>query len=41
MDLISSLYMKRVYLGEFEEVVLLIVARLGEDAYGVKITQNH
>jgi PadR family transcriptional regulator, regulatory protein PadR len=40
MDLISSLYMKRVYLGEFEEVVLLIVAMLGEDAYGVKITHE-
>ncbi|MBA4057354.1 MAG: PadR family transcriptional regulator [Marivirga sp.] len=32
--------MKRVYLGEFEEVVLLIVAMLGEDAYGVKITHE-
>ena len=32
--------MKRVYLGEFEEVVLLIVAMLGKDAYGVKITHE-
>ena len=32
--------MKRIYLGEFEEVVLLIVAMLGEDAYGVKITHE-
>lgn len=32
--------MKRVYLGEFEEVVLLIVAMLGTDAYGVKITRE-
>ncbi len=31
---------KRVYLGEFEELVLLIVAMLGEDAYGVKITHE-
>ena len=32
--------MKRVYLGEFEEIVLLIVAMLGKDAYGVKITHE-
>jgi len=32
--------MKRVYLGEFEELVLLIVAMLGDDAYGVKITHD-
>ena len=32
--------MKRIYLGEFEEVVLLIVAMLGEGAYGVKITHE-
>lgn len=32
--------MKRVYLGEFEEVVLLIVASLEEDAYGVRITHE-
>src|SRR5258705_13481625 len=32
--------MKRVYLGEFEEVVLLIVASLEDDAYGVKITHE-
>ena len=32
--------MKRVYLGEFEEVVLLIVAMLEGDAYGVKITHE-
>jgi hypothetical protein len=31
---------KRVYLGEFEEVVLLIVAILGSDAYGVNITHE-
>ena len=32
--------MKRVYLGEFEEVVLLVVAMLEEGAYGVKITHE-
>ena len=32
--------MKRVYLGEFEEVVLLIVAMLEDEAYGVKITHE-
>jgi PadR family transcriptional regulator, regulatory protein PadR len=32
--------MKRVYLGEFEEVVLLIVAVLEGDAYGVRITHE-
>lgn len=32
--------MKRVYLGEFEELVLLIVAMLESDAYGVKITHE-
>ena len=32
--------MKRVYLGEFEEVVLLVVAMLEDDAYGVKITHE-
>lgn len=32
--------MKRVYLGEFEELVLLIVALLESDAYGVKITHE-
>ena len=32
--------MKRVYLGEFEEVVLLVVAMLGSEAYGVKITHE-
>jgi DNA-binding PadR family transcriptional regulator len=32
--------MKRVYLGEFEELVLLIVAMLEEQAYGVKITHE-
>jgi PadR family transcriptional regulator, regulatory protein PadR len=30
--------MKRAYLGEFEEIVLLIVAMLEDQAYGVKIT---
>lgn len=29
--------MKRVYLGEFEEVVLLVVAMLEDEAYGVRI----
>jgi DNA-binding PadR family transcriptional regulator len=28
------------YLGEFEQVVLLAVARLGEDAYGMKIRRE-
>jgi DNA-binding PadR family transcriptional regulator len=32
--------MRRVYLGEFEEVVLLIVAMLEDDAYGVRITHE-
>ena len=32
--------MKRTFLGEFEEVVLLTVAILGEEAYGVTITQE-
>jgi PadR family transcriptional regulator, regulatory protein PadR len=32
--------MKRVYLGEFEEVVLLIVAILNDEAYGVRITHE-
>jgi DNA-binding PadR family transcriptional regulator len=32
--------MKRAFLGEFEEVVLLAVAILDEDAYGVPITQE-
>jgi DNA-binding PadR family transcriptional regulator len=29
--------MERKYLGEFEEIVLLIVSALGENAYGVTI----
>ncbi|WP_031529272.1 PadR family transcriptional regulator [Dyadobacter crusticola] len=32
--------MKRVFLGEFEEVVLLTVAVLGENAYAVTVTQE-
>ena len=32
--------MKRVYLGEFEEIVLLIVAVLEGEAYGVNITHE-
>ncbi|GAB3698864.1 hypothetical protein GCM10027592_24340 [Spirosoma flavus] len=32
--------MKRAFLGEFEEVVLLTVAVLDEGAYGVNITQE-
>lgn len=32
--------MKRTFLGEFEEIVLLTVAILGEEAYGVTITQE-
>jgi DNA-binding PadR family transcriptional regulator len=32
--------MKRVYLGEFEEIVLLVVAMLEDQAYGVKITHE-
>lgn len=31
---------KRLYLGEFEEIVLLAVARLREKAYGVPIRQT-
>ena len=29
-----------IYLGEFEELVLLTVAALGDDAYGVSIQQD-
>jgi len=32
--------MKRAYLGEFEEIVLLVVAMLEDRAYGVKITHE-
>jgi DNA-binding PadR family transcriptional regulator len=32
--------MKGNYLGEFEEIVLLIVAQLGEEAYGVSVTET-
>lgn len=32
--------MKRSYLGEFEELVLLTVATLGDGAYGVAITDE-
>ena len=32
--------MKRTYLGEFEEIVLLVVAALEGDAYGVNITHE-
>jgi PadR family transcriptional regulator, regulatory protein PadR len=32
--------MKRVYLGEFEEIVLLFVAMLDDTAYGVNITHQ-
>jgi PadR family transcriptional regulator, regulatory protein PadR len=32
--------MKRVYLGEFEEIVLLLVAALKGEAYGVNITHE-
>ena len=32
--------MSRVYLGELEELVLLMVALLSEEAYGVTITQE-
>jgi PadR family transcriptional regulator, regulatory protein PadR len=31
---------KQSYLGEFEEIVLLTVARLGQTAYGVTIRQT-
>jgi PadR family transcriptional regulator PadR len=31
--------MKRTYLGEFEEMVLMMVAILDQDAYGVTINQ--
>jgi PadR family transcriptional regulator, regulatory protein PadR len=30
----------KVYLGEFEELVLLTIAVLGEDAYGVQIQKS-
>lgn len=32
--------MKRTFLGEFEEIVLLTVAILGEEAYGVTVTRE-
>ncbi|RYU96114.1 PadR family transcriptional regulator [Emticicia agri] len=32
--------MRRTYLGEFEEIVLLTVAILGNNAYGVAITEE-
>ena len=32
--------MKRNFLGEFEELVLLTIAVLGEQAYGVAVTQE-
>jgi PadR family transcriptional regulator PadR len=32
--------MKRTYLGEFEEIVLLMVAALNGNAYGVNITHE-
>jgi PadR family transcriptional regulator, regulatory protein PadR len=32
--------MKRTFLGEFEEIVLLTVASLGEHAYAVTVTQE-
>ncbi|MEO1448030.1 MAG: helix-turn-helix transcriptional regulator [Bacteroidota bacterium] len=32
--------MKGTYLGEFEELVLLTIAALGQDAYGVAIKQE-
>jgi DNA-binding PadR family transcriptional regulator len=37
MDIIT---MKRSYLGEFEEIVLLVVAVLKDDAYGVNVTHE-
>ena len=32
--------MKGTYLGEFEELVLLIVAALNQDAYGISVMQE-
>ncbi len=32
--------MNRTYLGEFEELVLLTVAHMNDEAYGAAITQN-
>jgi DNA-binding PadR family transcriptional regulator len=40
MELIPVLLMKRVYLGEFEEIVLLVVGMLDSEAYGVQITHE-
>ena len=37
---IKCILMKRTYLGEFEELVLLTIAVLGDQAYGVTITQK-
>jgi PadR family transcriptional regulator PadR len=36
----GTLAMEKVYLNDFEELVLMAVARLGEDAYGVKIRRT-
>jgi PadR family transcriptional regulator, regulatory protein PadR len=36
----TCLLMKRVYLGEFEEIVLLVVAVLNGTAYGVNIAHE-
>jgi PadR family transcriptional regulator, regulatory protein PadR len=40
MEIIQSLSMKRAYLGEFEELVLLTAAVLSGHAYGVAITHE-
>jgi DNA-binding PadR family transcriptional regulator len=40
MELIPVLLMKRVYLGEFEEIVLLVVGMLDGEAYGVQIAHE-
>ena len=37
---IFILVMRKTFLGEFEEIVLLTVAVLDDDAYGVTITQE-
>ena len=36
----NILAMKRIYLGEFEEIVLLLVAAMQGEAYGVNITHE-
>lgn len=38
--IVLNVLLMKTYLGEFEELVLLTVASLGEEAYGVSIQQD-